>query len=92
MNEGVQSSLKRGLVEGFTSCALRDGKLEGLPVNTGRLHLPTRGDTKRWASAYYVPKRLSKREFVESTTGWLRRNIIKREARKQGRGLWGKGT
>ena len=76
MNVSVQSSLQRGLVEGFTSCALRNGKPEGPPVNTGWLHWPTRGDTKRWASAYYVPKRYSKREFVESTTEWRRRDII----------------
>jgi len=91
MNVSVQSSLQRGLVEGFTSCALRNGKLEGLPINTGWLHWPTRGDTKRWASAKHVLKRLIEPGCVESTTGWRRRNIIEREAREQGRGFWGKG-
>ncbi len=76
MNVSAQSSLQRGLVEGFTSCAPRNGKPEGIPINTGWLLWHTRGDTKRWASAYYVPKRRSKREFVESTTEWRRRDII----------------
>jgi len=38
VNVSVQSSLKRGLVEGFTNYALRNGKPEGIPINTGRLH------------------------------------------------------
>jgi len=68
MNVSVQSSLKRDLVEGFTSYALINDRLEVIPINTGWLLWPTRGDTKRWASAYYVPIRRSKREFIESTT------------------------
>jgi len=83
VNVSFQSSLKRGLVEGFTSCALRNGKLEGLPVNIGRLHWPTRGGTKRWVYAQVAPKRFLERIFVESTTGWCRRDIIEREAREQ---------
>ncbi len=93
MNVSVQSSLKRDLLaEGFTGYVLRNGEPKGLPVNTGRLHWPTSGDTKSWVFAHVAPKRLSKRIFVESTTEWRRRNIIKREAREQNRGLWGKGT
>jgi len=93
VNVSVLSSLKRDLLaEDFTSYALRDGKPGCLLVHTDWLLWPTRGDTKRWASAYYVPKRRSKREFVKSTTEWRRRNIIKREAREQGRGLWEKST
>jgi len=92
MNVSVQSGLQRDLVEDFTSCALRNGKPEGILINTGWLHWPTRGDTKRWASAYYVPKRRSKQEFVKSTTEWRRRNIIKGEAREQNRGPWGKSS
>jgi len=34
VNVSVQSSLKRGLAEGFTSSALRNGKLEDIHVNT----------------------------------------------------------
>jgi len=51
VNVSVQSSLKKGLAEGFTSCALRNGKPGGIPINTGWLLWPTRGDTKRWAFA-----------------------------------------
>jgi len=80
VNASVQSSLKRGQVEGFTSYVLRNGKPEGIPINTGWLHWPTRGDTERWASAYYVLKRRSKREFVESTTGWQRKKPTEQRA------------
>jgi len=51
-NVSVQSSLKRGLVEGFTSYVLRNGKpTKGIPINTGRLLWPTREDTRRWVFA-----------------------------------------
>ncbi len=76
MNVSVQSSLKRDLAEGFTRYVLRNGKPEGIPINTGRLHWPTSGDTKSWVFAHVAPKRLSKRIFVESTTGLRRRDII----------------
>jgi hypothetical protein len=33
VNVSVQSSLQKGLVEGFTSYALRNGKLEDIQVN-----------------------------------------------------------
>jgi len=55
---------------------LRNGKPEGIPINTGRLHWPTREDTKRWVFAEFVLKRLLEPGIVESTTGWSRKNII----------------
>jgi len=50
-NVSVQSSLKRGLVEGFTGYVLRNGKPGCLLVHTGRLLWLTRRDTKRWVFA-----------------------------------------
>ncbi len=82
MNVNVQSSLQRGLVEGFTSYVLRNGKPEGIPINIGRLLWPTREDTKRWVYAAVVLKRLSEPGIVESITGLRWRNIIEREARE----------
>ncbi len=77
VNVSDQSSQNRDLLaEGFTSYALRNGKQEGFLVNIDQLPVLTSGGTERWASVYYVPKRRSKREFVKSTTGWRRRNII----------------
>jgi len=92
VNVSFQSSLKRGLVEGFTSCALRNGKPGCLLVHIGWLLWSIVEDTKRWVFAQVAPKRLSKRIFVESTIGWRRRDLIEREAREQGRGLWGRVT
>ena len=73
VNVSAQSSLKRGLVvESFTGYV----KLEDIHVNTNWLHWPTRGDTKSWVFAEVVSKGQSKRDFVESTTGQRRRDII----------------
>ncbi len=77
LNVSVQSSLERGLVaKDFTSYALRSVKPERILLNTGRLLWPTRDDTKRWVFAQVAPKRLLELGIVESTTGWLRRDII----------------
>ncbi len=43
-------------VEGFTNYALRNDRLEGLPVNTGRLHcLPK--ETQRDGSLHKLPQK-----------------------------------
>jgi len=76
VNVSVQSSLKRGLVEGSTSCALRNGKPGCLLVHIGWLLWPTRGDTKRWVFAEFVLKRLLEPGIAESTTGQRRRDLI----------------
>jgi len=88
------------LVEDFISCALGREGLQRILNSTGWHLSPIKEDTENWACASNVREKCLRVSCAESTTGWHRNGIMKelpvefsryeREAREQGRGLWGK--
>ena len=76
VNVNFPSNLKRGLLpDGSTSHALRNGELEGIYFNTGRLPVLTSGGIENWVFVRNVLTRRIGRAIVESTTGWIGRVI-----------------